>query len=813
MEEYNHKKIEEKWKEKWLKDNIYEAVDFSEKPKKYILAELPYPSGKSIHIGHAMRYTVPDIYSRYLRMKGYNVLFPMGWDAFGLPTEGYALKEGKTPQEIVEKITQDYKQAIIDVGYGVDWNRSFSTSDPEYYKWTQWLFLKMYENNMASLKEMPVWWCEELGILADEEVLTDKDGGKVSERNNYKVQKKMFKQWVLKIPEYADKLLKGLETVDFPESIKAAQRNWIGKSDGANISFDINGEIVDVFTTRPDTVFGVTFMAFAPEHPFINKVLDKVKNKDEVEKYILKSKNKSDLERQIEKEKTGIILEGIETIVPFAERKIPVYIADYVLMDYGTGVIMGVPAHDERDYEFAKKHEVEIIEVIKPIEGSQELFIGEGIVVNSDKYNGINSVDFRKKVIEDLEKDGKGKKATSYKIRDWVFSRQRYWGEPIPLIYKQDGSIEAVCKTSDKEGVKKTLPIKLPESKDYKPLKDGTSPLSKIEDWVNTKDSDGNPAKRETQTMPTWAGSNWYFLRYIDPKNDEAFADFEKLKYWMPVDKYFGGAEHTTVHLLYSRFWYRFLYDQNLVPAPEPYKWRMNGGLMLGPDGLKMSKSRGNVVEPKEVIDKSGADAFRLFICFLGPYDGVFPWNESGIKSTRKLVEEMYYLKDKLTDDKPNNVVLKAYHKMVKNVTRMIEDLKMNTCVSEFMIFVNILKKESSVNKDIYLGFIKLFAPFAPFIAEDIWQEVNGFKEWRKENSIHLQEWPDFDEKLIEEDVITIPVQINGKVRAEIEIAKGDSEDIVKNKALENEKIKEYLKDRDLKNLIYVKDKIVNIVL
>ena len=816
MSLYNHKEIEDKWKEKWLKDNIYEAVDFSDKPKKYILAELPYPSGKSIHIGHAMRYTVPDIYSRYLRMKGFNVLFPMGWDAFGLPTEGYAIKEGVTPQEIVEKITADYKKAMVDVGYGIDWDRSFSTSDPDYYKWTQWLFLKMYEEGMAELKEMPVWWCEELGILADEEVLTDKEGGKISERGGYKVQKKMFKQWVLKIPEYAEKLLDGLDNVDFTDAIKTSQRNWIGKSEGAKIKFEIDGETIEVFTTRPDTIYGVTFMAIAPEHPLLDKLLSKVSNRKEVEEYILKAKNKSDLERQVEKEKTGVRLEGLDVKTPFTNRNVPLFVADYVLMDYGTGVVMGVPAHDERDFDFAKKFNLEIIEVIKPTDESLKngsLYSGEGTMINCDKYDGMRSEDFRTKVIEDLEKEGEGIKSVSYKIRDWVFSRQRYWGEPIPLIYKEDGSIEEVCKTSDKDGVKEKLPIILPISKDYEPLKDGSSPLSKITQWVNTIDSTGNPAKRETQTMPTWAGSNWYFLRYLDPKNDEVFADFEKLKYWMPVDKYFGGAEHTTVHLLYSRFWYRFLYDQGLVPTPEPYQWRMNGGLMLGSDGLKMSKSRGNVVEPREIIEKYGADSFRMFICFLGPYDGVFPWNDSGIKSTKKLIEEIYSLKEKVNDDKPTEFILKSYNKLIKNVSRMIEDLKMNTCISEFMIFVNILKKENSVNKDIYLGLIKTLAPFSPFVSEEIWNDVSGFKEWKKENSIHLQAWPDFDIKMIEEDIIVIPVQVNGKVRGEVEIEMNEIQDTVVKKAFENEKIKKYLEDKNPTNIIYIKNRILNIII
>lgn len=827
MKEYDHKKIEEKWKNKWLEDNIYEAFDFSEKPKKYILAEFPYPSGNSLHAGHMMRYTAPDVYARYLRMKGYNVLFPMGWDAFGLPAENYAIKTGINPAVITNETIQKFKESFLKMGYGIDWNREIDTSSPEYYKWTQWIFLKFFENGLAEYKETPIWWCEDLKtVLADEEVITDKDGNKISERGEKPVIKKMLKQWVLKIPSYAEKLIEGLDKVDFPESIKIAQKNWIGKSEGANIIFDIDGEKIEIFTTRPDTVFGVTFMVFAPEHQFIKKILDKVENKDDVTKYIEKSRNKSDLERQIQKDKTGEILKGIEATVPFTNKKVPVFIADYVLMDYGTGVIMAVPAHDERDYEFAQKFNLEIIEVIKPenpeknedqvfnVEGDYKeptLYTGEGVMVNSDQYSGMKSVDFKNKVVEDLEKDGKGNKAVNYKIRDWVFSRQRYWGEPIPLVHTSEG-VKAICNTDDPEEVSTSLPLTLPEIADFRPSDDGASPLERNSEWVNINFK-GSPARRETNTMPNWAGSCWYYLRYTDPKNEYEFANKDKMSYWLPVDRYFGGAEHTTVHLLYSRFWHKFLYDLNLVSTEEPYSWRLNGGLLLTEQGSKMSKSSENGVDPITEIDKFGADSLRTTICFMGPYDETYPWNPNIIKTVNKLIKTIYSLQDKVSDTKSDERILKSYHLMVKNINKMIENLKMNTCVSEIMIFVNQLKKAENISTDIWLGFIKILSPFAPFVAEELWNNYHGFSEWRKEYSVHLQPWPKFDEKIFENNMITIPIQVNGRVRSEIEINKDDTEDVVKEKALSDEKINKFIDGKNVKKFIYIPGKIVNIVL
>ncbi len=814
MTSYNHSKIEDKWKEKWFADNIYEAPDFSEKPKKYILAEFPYPSGKALHAGHMMRYTVPDIYARFLRMNGYNVLFPMGWDAFGLPAENYAIKTGVHPAERTKEVVQHYKESFKKMGYGIDWTREINTTDPNYYKWTQWIFLKFLEAGLAEYKEMPIWWCEELKtVLSDEEVLTDKEGNKISERGEYPVERKMLKQWVLKITEYADKLIEGLDLVDFPEAIKQAQINWIGRSEGASVDFKINENTVNVFTTRPDTLYGVTFMAIAPEHPMLDELINQAENKKEILAYVKDVKSRSDLERQIKKEKTGVQLKGIFAKHPFEDvtRKIPVFVADYVLMDYGSGIVMGVPAHDERDYDFANKYNLEIISVIKaPAEFEGTVYTGMGEMINSGDYNGMKSIEFFEAAIDRLVKEGKGKKDVNFKIRDWIFSRQRYWGEPIPVIHTEDGKVKPVCNPEDFECVNEKLPLELPEVPDYNPTSDGTSPLERNAEWVNITDENGNPAKRETNTMPNWAGSCWYYIRYTDPHNNESFADIEKMKYWLPVDKYFGGAEHTTMHLLYSRFWHKFLYDQGEVPTPEPYQWRMNGGLLLGPDGTKMSKSKGNVIEPMDIVENYGADALRTFIAFLGPYTDTYPWNSNGIKATWRLMKNIYELKEQ-TAEKSDETVLKAYHTLVKNVSNMIPDLKMNTAVSEIMIFINTIKNHS-VGIDEWKGFIKILAPFAPFLAEELWQDANGYTKWKKENSVHLQTWPTYDEKIIREDTITIPVQVNGKVRGEITIHIDDTEKAVIAKAVASERIQDFLQGHSPKKTVYVKGRIVNLV-
>lgn len=804
MAQYNFKTVQDNWRDKWFKNNLYEAVDFSPKPKKYILAELPYPSGAALHAGHLMRYTVPDIYARYLRMNGYNVMFPMGWDAFGLPAENYAIKTGVHPSVTTQKAIATMKESLMHMGYGIDWAREVSSMDPEYYKWTQWLFLKFYEHGLAELREMPVWWDDtSKTVLADEEVLTTKDGKKISERGNNPVERRNLKQWVLKIPQYAEKLIDGLQTVDFPEAIKSAQINWIGKSEGANIDFKIGEDKITVFTTRIDTIFGATFVVLSPEHPLVNKITTSEQS-DAVKAYQEQAKNKSDMERTEVKEKTGVF-SGAYAINPFNGEQIPVWIGDFVVMSYGTGALMAVPAHDERDFEFAQKFNLPVKQVVEPEDGQDATlpFVSYGKLRDSGEYTGLTSSEAKEKMIQKAESENFGSRKVNYKLRDWIFSRQRYWGEPIPLVFVEpDNHVEEVTE----------LPVVLPQVPDYLPTSDATSPLAKNKEWVNTTSKDGKPAKRETNTMPNWAGSCWYFMRYIDPHNDKEFASMDKLKYWMPVDRYFGGAEHTTMHLLYSRFWNRFFYDIGIVPTQEPYAWRLNGGLLLGPDNKKMSKSIGNVVDPMTVAENYGADALRTFIAFLGPYTDVYPWNENGIKATWRLMKTLYEMQEKVSDAEATAKVQKAYHKMVKNITKMIEDLKMNTAVSEIMIFVNQIKDEPYINKEIWKGFTKVVAPFAPYLAEELWQTVNK-TEWSKENSVHVADWPKYDENLIKEDVITLAVQVNGKVRAQVDISVDDSQEVVKQKALEIPKIQEYTTGKEITNFIYIPGKIINIVI
>jgi len=794
---FDHKKIENNWKDKWFDNNIFAAEDFSKKEKKYILAELPYPSGEFLHVGHMLRYTVPEIYSRYLRMKGYNVLFPMGWDSFGLPAETYAQKAGITPQEAIATATKNFKRSMKDMGYAIDWNREINTSDPEFYKWTQWTFKKLWEKGLAIQQEMPVWWCEELGVLADEEVLPDPDGdGKISERGGHKVEKKMFKQWVLDIPAYADRLIADLDKVDYQESVKAAQRAWIGRKEGALVDFEIVGVKVPVFTTRPDTIFGVTFLAVSPEHSAVQELIKKAKNSSEVEEYVKRAASLSDLEKQT-KEKTGVLLEGVFATHPFEEvtREIPVFVADYILLDYGTGAIMGVPAHDERDSEFANKYGLEIVEVIDE----------DDKVLNSGDYDGQSAVEFAETVVRRLEKEKKGTPSKQYKIRPQVFSRQRYWGEPIPLIYKENGEIEAVPDEN--------LPVELPPMKDFLTSDDGVAPLAKDEAWLNTIDSEGKPAKRETDTMPTWAGSNWYYLRYIDPHNSEGPADPKLAEYWLPVDTYFGTAAHTTAHLLYSRFWFKFLYDIGAVPMDEPYMYRMSGGMLLGEDNQVMSKSRGNVVSPQEVLENYGADAIRVFLSFIGPYEGTYPWNPQGLIACARLVKDIYELGGRVGDIQADEETEIALHTLVQKSTRMFEDLKLNTAVSEIMIFVNHLRTLDKIPLETWKTFVRVAAPFAPFTAEELWHEANNLDGWKNENSVHLQDWPKFDENILEQTTITLPVQINGKLRDTIEIERGLSEDEVRDLVLALPNIQERLAGKAVSKFVYVPEKIANIVL
>lgn len=816
QKEYKPTQIEDRWRDNWFKDNIYEAVDFSKKPKKYILAELPYPSGKFLHVGHMMRYTVPEIYSRFLRMRGYNVLYPMGWDCFGLPAETFAIKEGITPQEAIKKAVKSFKSSLQRMGYAFDWSREISTSDPKFYKWTQLTFKKLWEQGLAELQEMPVWWCEELGVLADEEVISTSEGDwKVSERGGHKVERKMLKQWVLKLPDYAERLLEGLNRVDYEDSVKQAQRNWIGRSEGINISYDLVGlnEKLICFTTTPVN-FGATFIVISPEHSLVSK-LTAPSQIQKVADYVRKSASLSDLQKQ-QKEKSGVFT-GSYAVNHLNGAKIPIWIADFVLSNVGTGAVQGCPGHDERDFEFATKYGIPIKRVVVGLDGDtsaidiKEKIISKGMpgkMINSEFLNGLEFSKAMDKTKEYFVEKGWGECVVTYKMRNQIFSRQRYWGEPIPLIHTKEGRVESV---PDEE-----LPLELPIMEDFLPGKDGKSPLKRAEKWVNTVDSKGMPAIRDTDTMPTWAGSNWYYLRYIDPHNDKELVDMEKAKYWMPVDKYFGDSGHTTVHMLYSRFWYKFLYDQGLVPNDEPYNYRMSGGLLLGADGNKMSKSAGNTLDPKEVVDSYGADAVRTYLAFIGPYEETYPWSEQGLVACYKLLRTINGLREivsketKEINDRTETSL--AYHKMVKNMTGMMESLKMNTSVSEIMIFTNHLKALKVIPGDIWEQFIKIIAPFAPFLAEDLWQEFHDYKGWKKENSVHLQDWPKFDASLAEGIETNIPIQINGKRRGELSVALdkiSDKEFILKQAKVEVEK---YLDGQNIKKEIYVEGKIVNFV-
>jgi len=810
MDTFDHTKIENNWKDNWFSNNIYKAVDFDEKPKKYILAELPYPSGEYLHMGHMMRYTVPEIYSRYLRMRGFNVMYPMGWDSFGLPAETYAIKSGKSPKKVIEDATAAYKKAMQDMGYAIDWDREINTSDPEYYKWTQWIFLKLWDSGLVKQKDMPVWWCEELGVLADEEVLSDTKSptGKVSERNGHIVYRKNLKQWVLKITNYAEKLLEGLDDVDYFESVKNGQRNWIGRKEGATINYPVvdSDEVISCFTTRPDTNYGATFIVLAPEHSFVEQV---IANNQEVAEYVQKSLTKSELERIEEgREKTGVFT-GMYAKNQLNGKHMPIWVSDFVLKDYGTGAVVGVPGHDMRDYQFATKFGLEVVRVVvedgkktKVMKSEKDVFEGYGVAVNSDILNGLSTGEAIEKINNYLESSGFGKRSVTYKLRDQIWSRQRYWGDPIPLIHKQGGSIEADYD----------IPIILPELENFMP-EGGKAPLEKVPEWYSTKASDGSPAKRETDTMPTWAGSNWYFMRYIDPKNDSIFADMDKLRYWMPIDKYFGDSGHTTAHVLYSRFWYKFLFDEGYVPTKEPFQWRMSGGLLLGGDMKKMSKSRPKyLVDPKDLLENYGADATRIYLSFIGPYEESYPWNENGIKACYRFVRNVFELKKKVSKKKDSPELLKAFHKMLKNITRMIENLKMNTAISEMMIFINFCKKEKHISKELYLEFLKVVAPFAPFTTEELWQELNGYKEWKNENSIHLQSWSDYNQEYVHDNELVLPIQVNGKLRDEITVPFDISEEQVKERVLSLEKIMRYTKGKDVVKVIYVENKIVNVV-
>ncbi|MBR3001971.1 MAG: leucine--tRNA ligase [Clostridia bacterium] len=793
---YNHLEVEKKWQEYWDKNKTFftDVWDFS-KPKFYALDMFPYPSGQGLHVGHPEGYTATDVLSRMKRMQGYNVLHPMGWDAFGLPAEQYAIKTGNHPAKFTNENIATFKRQLKMLGFSFDWDKEISTCEPDYYKWTQWIFKKLYDDGLAKLIDMPVNWCEELGtVLANDEVINGK-----SERGGFPVVRKNMKQWVLDIPAYADVLLDGLDNLDWPESTKEIQRNWIGKSVGAEVDFTVDGfenAKFTVFTTRPDTLFGATYCVLAPEHELVEKITT-ADQKQAVEEYKAKAASKSDLERtELNKEKTGVFT-GSYAINPVNSKKVPIWISDYVLASYGTGAIMAVPAHDERDYEFASKFGIDIIPVLEGGDVSKEAFTGDGIHINSDFLNGLNKQDGIDKMIEWLEEKKIGSKKVNYKLREWIFARQRYWGEPIPIVYV-DGEMKAI---SEKE-----LPLVLPELEDYSPSKTGASPLEKATEWVNTT-FDGKPAKRETSTMPGSAASSWYFLRYIDPKNDNEFANQELLKHWLPVDLYMGGPEHAVGHLLYSRFWNNYLFDKGLVPVKEPFAKLRHQGMILGPNGEKMSKSKGNVINPDDMVKEYGADSLRVYEMFMGPIDAAKPWDPNGIEGSRKFLDRVWrlYLESGKIQNAENKNLEKAYHYTVKKVTNDYETMNFNTAISQMMIFINSVNKEDVFPVEYAEGFLKLLNPVAPHITEELWATALN-----KENTISYEKWPEFDEAKTVNDEITLPIQINGKLKATISISADEDEAYIKEKV--HEAINDKLDGKAIVKEIYVKNKIYNVV-
>ena len=792
---YNFKEIEQKWQKYWDENKTFETDvwDFS-KPKFYALDMFPYPSGQGLHVGHPEGYTATDILSRMKRMQGYNVLHPMGWDAFGLPAEQYAINTGNHPDTFTMANIQTFKRQLKMLGFSFDWDKEISTSDPDFYKWTQWIFKQLFNDGLAKLVDMPVNWCEELGtVLANDEVIDGK-----SERGGFPVVRKNMKQWVLNIPKYAETLLEGLDNIDWPDSTKEIERNWIGKSVGAEVVFKVADSNFDftVFTTRADTLFGATYCVLSPEHDLVSKITTS-QYKEKVETYIKEASSKSDLERtELNKEKTGVFT-GAYAINPVNNKKIPIWIADYVLSTYGTGAIMAVPAHDERDFDFATKFGIEIIPVIEGGDISQEAYIGDGVHINSDFINGLNKEDGISKMIQWLEDKKIGKKKINYKIHEWIFARQRYWGEPIPVVYTENG----IQSIKDSE-----LPLILPTLEDYKPSKTGASPLEKATNWVNAT-YDNKPAKRETSTMPGSAGSSWYFLRYIDPKNNDEFANKKLLEHWLPVDIYVGGPEHAVGHLLYSRFWNNYLYNKGLVPVKEPFAKLRHQGMILGPNGEKMSKSKGNVINPDDMVNEYGADSLRVYEMFMGPIEAAKPWDPNGIEGSKKFLDRVWRLyaeSDKIQNTENKNLE-KIYHITVKKVTNDYETMNYNTAISQMMIFINTVNKENIFPKEYAEGFIKLLNPVAPHITEELWNKLGNT------NSIAYEAWPTYDEEKTINDEITLPIQFNGKLKATILIAPDEDETLVKQKV--HKAIDNKLEGKTIIKEIYVKNRIYNIVL
>jgi len=795
---YDHHKQEKKIQKYWEESKVFQAEEDSEKPKFYCLDMFPYPSGKGLHIGHPRGYTATDVVSNYKRMRGFNVLHPMGWDAFGLPAENYAIKKGTHPRKTVEKNIEVFKKQLKSIGFSYDWSREINTTDPNYFKWTQWIFVKMFKKGLAYEDKLPINWCPSCKTgLANEEVVNG-----LCERCDSEVVKKDIRQWVLKITDYADRLLEDLEELDWPEPIKRMQENWIGRSEGAKIDFGVKGsdEKIEVFTTRPDTIFGSTFMVLAPEHDLTEKIISgavSVENKKEIEDYVDKARKKSDLERtDLVKDKTGIEIKGVMAINPLTKEEIPVWVADYVLGSYGYGAVMSVPAHDERDYEMAKKYDLEI----KPVIEAEELpFSGEGKAINSEEFNGLLTKKVKEKVIEKLEKNSKGEKAVNYKLRDWIFSRQRYWGEPIPIVHC-DGCGAVPVKEED-------LPVTLPEVEKYEPTGTGESPLAAIDSWVKVScPRCGADAKRETNTMPQWAGSCWYYLRYIDPENSEELVSPEKEKYFMPVDLYVGGAEHAVLHLLYARFWHKFLYDLGVVSTKEPFKKLKNQGLIMAEDGTKMSKSKGNVVSPDKIVEEHGADVLRLYEMFVAGFEDEAPWDKNGVMGMRRFLEKVWEIKETVTDKKPDKKLESLLHRTIKKVTKDMDSFKFNTAISSLMVMSNEMRDKEEVSKEVFTGFLKLLAPFAPHISEDLWQKYN-------KKSIFESSWPDFDDKLAEKKEITLIIQVNGKLRDKMKVEKGIEKEEAIGLAKKREKVKRWIEGKTIKKEIFVKDKLINFVI
>ena len=796
---HNFKKIEPKWQKKWEEQQAFKAVDGSDKPKFYGLVEFPYPSGAGMHVGHIKAYSSIEVLSRKRRMQGYNVLFPIGFDAFGLPTENYAIKTNTHPRVITDQNIEKFTNQLKSVGFSFDWSRVIDTTQEDFYKWTQWIFLKMFENGLVFRDKTLVNYCPSCKVVLSNE---DSQGGKCDICHSDVIQKSKD-VWYLRITQYADKLLEGLKDVDYPANIKQQQVNWIGKSTGAFVNFAVDGidETLQIYTTRPDTLFGVTFMVIAPEHPLIDKYADRITNMDEIKAYREECAKKTEFERtQLVKDKTGVCIQGLEGVNPVNGKKIPIYIADYVMMGYGTGAIMAVPAHDQRDYDFAKKFGIDIIQVIKGGDIEKEAYTGDGEMINSDFLNGYtNKKDSIERMLEELEKKGIGKAGVQYKMKDWAFNRQRYWGEPIPIVH---------CpKCGDVAVPYEELPLRLPKIEDFQPGEDGQSPLARIESFVNCKcPKCGGDAKRETDTMPQWAGSSWYFLRYVDPHNTEALADRKKMEYWMPVDWYNGGMEHVTRHMIYSRFWHHFLYDMGIVNTPEPYAKRSAQGMILGSDGDKMSKSKGNVVDPLDIVDEYGADALRTYVLFMGDYGAAAPWNDSSVRGCKRFLERVAGLTDIVTDEPASKDMEVKIHKAIKKVSSDIEAMKFNTAIACLMTLINEIYAVGKISKDDLVIFIKLLCPFAPHLCEEIWETIGG------EGLLSLSQWPEYEESKTVEASVEIGVQVNGKVRGTIVIPNGCAKEEALELAKKDERVASFLEGKTLVKEIYVPNKIVNFV-